>query len=264
MTKGVTKENIFEAVIKYHFLNLEDSLRYFDNGKVRNFQGEVLIEGISENPHYSGAYLVYDGDTILDKVSQRIVRKNGIKESETVPTIEAFVDRLRDENDSDSVFLYNTEKQKITKVKGEFSNYCHEDLESLLENALPKNFLSADGSMPVYEVGTKTANAALTARVLNQRQDYGVKTLVVKKTAYGELGMGKIAEFGKHGLTREFFFEYAPQHRGPFIDEKNKIIGVLREYGPSKAKPLSESYVSFAPQGEIRYVPTSVALKKAA
>ncbi len=262
----VTKENIFEAVIRYHFLNLQDSLKHFCQGRIYDNKGEALVEGIGENPHAHGVYLVYDGAHILDAASKRISRKNGIKETEDVPTIDAFVARLRDEHDPDSVFLYNTEKQKITRVKSEFNNNYEGNLDSLLESSLPSNFLSTDSSMPVYEVGTKTASAVLMAYALNQRQDKGVKTLIIKRTPYGQLGLGKVAEFGKQGLTREFFFEYAPEHQGQFIDEEHKIVGVLREYQKegNKVVPINESYVSFNSQGEIRYVPTSVALKKAA
>ena len=264
MTKGVTKENIFEAAIKYHLLNLQDSLKHCRQGHIYDNAGSALIEGEGENPHANGVYLVYDGDKILDAASERISRKSGIKKTEDVPTIDAFVNRLRDEHDPDSVFLYNTEKQKITRVKSEFNNNYEGSLDDLLKSSLPSNFLSADSSMPVYEVGTKTASAVLMAYALNQRQDKGVKTLIIKRTPYGQLGMGKVAEFDKQGLTREFFFEYAPEHTGPFIDEEHKIIGILREYGKSKDKPLTESYVSFNSQGEVRYVPTSVALKQAA
>ena len=253
----VTKENIFEVMIRNHHDNLQTTLPHL-NGKILHDNEQLpLIEGETENPHYDGLYLVYDGEKILETASSRIMRKKALREAVSVPSEKSFLAQLRNGGDQDNVFLYNTNRQQLTKVKGEFSNAFPAgkgNLDDLLEKYLPTNFMSADGSTPAYEVGTKTANALLTAYVLNRGIDRGVRTIIVKRTAY-DFGMGKVAEFGKNGLTREFFFKYDPEHTGPFIDEEHKIVGVLREYRHKRGKQVctSEQYVSFDAGREVQY-----------
>lgn len=224
-----------------------------------------MKDGEGENPHYKGIYLVYDGKEVLNTIAERLTRKkNPLKEEVSTPTITSFLEQACSEKENTDVILaYNTAERTVTRIKSELRNYS-EELDNIIETHLPYNFVSTDGSISVDGVGSKTSSAALNADILNKPIDKGLRVILTKETPYGYLGMGKLAEFGPDGLTREFFFEYAPEHKGQFIDEKNKIIGVLREYGSSKTKPLSENYVSFNQQGEISYVPTSVALKKAA
>lgn len=265
MTKEVTKENIFEVVIKVHYRNLQDSLPHFSNGKILGPGGEELEEGKEENPYYEGLYLVYDGKEVLNTIAERLTRKkNPFKEAISTPTTTSFLERVCSRvGNTDVILAYNTNEKSITPTKSEFRN-DYNDIDELLETHLPYNFVSTDGSISIREVGSKTSSAALNADVLNKPVDKGLRAILVKETVFGYLSMGKLAEFGPDGLTREFFFEYAPEHKGPFIDEEHRIVGVLREYGKSKSAPINESYVSFNQQGEVRYVPTSVAFKKAA
>lgn len=252
----VTKENLFEVMIRHHYLNLQASRPYLERGVMHDHEHLPLIEGETENPHYNGVYLVYDGDRILETASSRIMRKKALRETLEVSTKDSFLEQLRKSGDQDQVFLYNTRKQQLIRVKGEFSNALpgNQSIDELLEKYLPADFMSADGNIPAYEVGTKTANALLTAYALNKGVDKGVRTIIVKRTAY-DLGMGKVVEFGKKGLIREFFFQYAPEHQGSFVDEEHKIVGVLREYQHRRGKQVctSERYVSVGAGGEVQY-----------
>lgn len=257
----VTKENIFEVMIRNHYGNLQSALPHLEGKNLHDNDQLPLIEGETENPHYGGLYLVYDGEKILETASFRIMRKKALRETVSVPSEKSFLAQLRSGGDQDNVFLYNTKRQQLTKVKGEFSNAFPAgkgSLDDLLEKYLPTNFMSANGSTPAYEVGTKTANALLTAYALNRGIDKGVRTIIVKRTAY-DFGMGKLAEFGPDGLTREFFFKYDSEHTGQFVDEEHKIVGVLREYQHKRGKQVctSEQYVSFSAGGEVQYSPLS-------
>jgi hypothetical protein len=265
---GVNKENIFEVMVSVHYQNLLECLPYFSGGKILGLEGEELEEGRDEVPHYKGQYLVYDGPEVLNTIAERLARKkNPFKESISVPDKASFLERVCAGNKNTDVVLgYNTAEKTITPIKSEFCNDV-KDMDQLLETHLPYNFASADGSVSVYEVGTKTASAALNADVLNHPQDKGLRALLVKRTAYGDLRMGKIAEFGPEGLTREFFFEYAPEHTGPFVDEERKIIGVLRDnyhHVDGELVPQNEYYVSFSPKREVLYTPVSDAVPRRA
>jgi exonuclease VII small subunit len=260
----VNHGNLFETMMKYHVQNLRQSLPHIQNGQILDKDGTPLEQG--ENPYYKGLYLIYDGHEILEKASQRIVRGSAIRETTDVPTQHLFFQTLTAKNtqhkkDPDVAYLYNTKDAKLTRVKGELSNHCEEDLDHILQRCLPEDFESPDGSLSIYDIGTKTANAVLTAYALNSPTDQGVRTIIVKKTPYGSLGMGKLAEFGKDGLTREFYFEHNPNHTGPFIDPEHHIVGVYKQYAHPHQKPAIQ-YIS-AKQLETQTIdPTQRALHK--
>lgn len=267
MTKGmveVNKENIFEVMMSVHYQNLQDSLAHFSNGKILDLEKQELEEGRDENPHYKGQYIVYDGREVLNTIAERLTRKKTpFKEKISTPTKASFLEQVcAGSRNTDVVLAYNTAEKTITPIKSEFRNDA-EDMDSLLDTHLPYNFASKEGSVSVYEVGTKTANAALNADILNHPKDKSLRTLLVKRTAYGNLGMGKLAEFGPEGLTREFFFEYMPEHTGPFVDEERKIVGILRDnyhHVNGQLIPQNEYYISFSPKREVLYTPVSDAV----
>jgi len=254
----VNHQNIFEVLMQYHTQNLHQALPYLQNGQILDKDSTPLEQG--ENPYYKGLYLIYDGQEILEKASSRIVRGSAIRETTYVPTTQQFFQTVAAKNtthkkDPDVVYLYNTKDTKLTRVKGELSNHCEEDLDHILQRCLPADFESPDGSSSIYDVGTKTASAILTAYALNRPADQGVRTIIIKKTPYGSLGMGKLAEFGKDGLTREFYFEHAPHlspRQVPFIDPARKIVGIYKEYThphqPTKTIYLSPSDLSLPTQ----------------
>jgi hypothetical protein len=288
---AVNKENIFEVMMVLHYRNLQASLPHFKEGEILDTDNLPLADG--ESAYYKGSYLVYDGEKIIEKAAQRLIRGNALRESAQITSIDDFVEKLmvknplsnkRKRKDADIVHLYNTTNGQLTRVKSEFSNeykkrrsvsemfssalnyfsYFSKNhpqssgkLDDLLRESLPANFVSPDSSVDAADVGSRTASAVLTAYSLNYNKDQGVKTIIIREGPYGSLGMGKLAEFGKEGLTREFFFEYAPNHQGPFIDEKHQIIGVYREYKKQSSGkppiPVLERIVHFNPNGEWLY-----------
>ncbi len=236
----VNHKNIFEVLMQYHIQNLNQSLPYIQHGQILDKDATPLEQG--ENPYYKGLYLIYDGQEILEKASQRIVRGSAIRETTYVPTQNLFFQTLTANNtthkkDPDVAYLYNTKDAKLTRIKGELSNHCTEDLDHILQRCLPDDFASPDGSIPLADLGTKTANALLTTYALNHPHDQGVRTIIIKRTPYGPLGMGKLTEFGKDGLTREFYFEHNPNHTGPFINQQHHIVGIFKQYAHPHATP---------------------------
>ena len=262
----VTHDNLFETLMRHHVSNLQQSLPHFNNGQILDKDNTSLEHG--ENPYYKGLYLIYDGDHILEKASSRFVRQSAQRETTYVPTQTEFLQTIAAKDTThkkapDVVYLYNTTGAKLTRLKGELSNYHPtENLDNILQRCLPADFESPDGSLSIYDVGTKTANAVLTAYALNRPHNQGVHTIIIKKTPYGSLGMGKLAEFGKDGLTREFYFEHAPhlsQSQVPFIDPAHKIVGIYKEYThplqPTKTIYLSPSDLSLPTQRALHTSP---------
>lgn len=252
----VTRENIFESMIYLQTINLQNSLPHLRNGHIYGSDNKPL--GHEENPYSKGAYVIYDGEAILEKVRPMAVRKGGIGSPIETPRRQDLVQYIHDSKDSDVTLLYNTASQKITPLKGELKNHAQgEDLEKILSHNLPADFAEPHAKeLNLDYIGTKTANAVFIPYLINKDQEQDVRTIVVKRSPYGSLGMGKVAEFGKEGLTREFFMYQDHNHQGPFIDAKNHIVGEMREYIRQNDQLVAHKtyYVHIPQEGDIKYV----------
>ena len=220
----VTRENIFEAMIQLQYFNLLNSLPHFKKGQICDLDG-TFLDG-KENPYSKGAYIIYDGPQILEKARTMAVRKNGFGSTLETPARTDLLDYLKSNKDSDVTILYNTSAQQITPLKGELKNHVEgEDLEKILISSLPADFVEPNAkSLDLDQIGTKTANAIFVPYILNKYKDLGVNTILVKRSPYGSLGMGKVAEFGKDGLTREFFMYHNQTHQGSFVNADYHIV----------------------------------------
>lgn len=263
LNEQVTFDTLFETMIQAHYQNLQACLPHLKEGQMVDTEGKPIGEE-GEIPYYKGLLLAFDGATILERAATRFVRGGAIRETEYTPNANVFIRQLNAKQDPDGVYVYNTINGQLTRIKGELSNKLDGDLDELLTRNLPPTFLSADGSKPVTDVGTKTGIAVLTAYALNNdkekgyfaglvgkaisklkglvyhtedhaedKKQGGVRTLIVKRTPYNGL-LGIVAEFGRDGLTKGFYFDFAngnDRNNGLLIDDERGIIGVYKEYG---------------------------------
>jgi len=251
----VTRENIFEAMIQLQYFNLLNSLPHFKKGQICDLDG-TFLDG-KENPYSKGAYIIYDGPQILEKARTMAVRKNGFGSTLETPARTDLLDYLKSNKDSDVTILYNTSAQQITPLKGELKNYVEgEDLEKILKLSLPADFVKPNAkTLDLGQIGTKTANAIFVPYILNKKKDLGIHTILVKRSPYGPLGMGKVAEFSKDGLTRELFMYHDQNHHGPFVNADYHIVGEIRAYTKENDKLTltQRQYVHILQEGDIQY-----------
>lgn len=262
MSNELKTEGIFDGAVLYLF-------DYYQNPR------EVVVqEGVTERhggKHTPGTTWIYDGETVLERAMLVICKpKTGIRDTSSTQQLEDLVGLVRKEADDDHTYLINTKAKTTTKVKGGLANSAEGvNIEALCEK-LPLNFLSLDGSVPIYNTGQRTDSAMVTAYVLNKsplNDGTEVRVIAVKDTAYANTDFGKIAEFGSGGLLcREFFFMSDPKHEGPYLDAKNSLVGICREYRPGKERVelVSEKYVSITPKGKVQYTPKTDARRMAA
>ncbi|MFA6460662.1 MAG: hypothetical protein WCV90_00210 [Candidatus Woesearchaeota archaeon] len=263
MVMELTKKGIFDAAVLY--------LSSFASNPQKE---EPLKEGVSERHPgklSTGTIWVYDGRTVLERAINQevIVKRQGIRDPINVPNLEDLAGLVRATPDADITYFVNTENKTVTPVKGQLRNYDrNEDLYAMGQR-LPDDFLSYDGSVPKENVGGRTDTAMLAAKVMNAApvsDGSEVRVIIAKETPYANTEYGKIAEFGPEGLLyKEFFLKRDPTHTGPFVDETQKLVGVLREYKPSVSGPVElvqESYVSLE-SGNVNYTPVR-ALERAA
>jgi len=265
MVMELTKKGIFDAAILY--------LTSFVTNPPEE---EPLQEGVSE--HHpgklsTGTVWVYDGRTVLDKAIDQdvVVKREGIRAPVSTPNLEDLAGLVRSTQDKDLTYFVNSEGKTATPVKGQLRNYEKGTSLWELDQQLPDDFLAYDGSVSKENVGGRTDTAMLAAKVMNStpvnNEGSEVRVIIAKETPYANTKYGKVAEFGPQGsLCREFFLFYDPSHTGPFIDENEKLVGVVREYQfTEKGKPVrlvQESYVSVMPEG-VSYTPV-IAARKAA
>jgi hypothetical protein len=265
MVMELTKQTVFDAAILYL------------TGFVTNPPNEeTLREGVSE--HHpgklsTGTVWVYDGRTVLDKAIEQdvVTKREGVRAPVSIPSLEDLAGLVRSTPDNDLTYFVNTEFKTATPVKGQLRNYDRGTSLWELGQQLPNDFLAYDGSVSKENVGGRTDTAMLSAKLMNSTsvnpEGSEVRVIIAKETPYANTKYGKVAEFGPHGaLCKEFFLVHDPSYAGRFIDEKEKFVGVLREYEFTESgrpvKLVQESYVHFE-NGEVKYTPI-VALQKAA
>ena len=225
---------MFKWLVEYHCKhNLEACLPYIQDGIFSFPEGHDIEEGYEENtlPSYKGLVIFANGDTLIDKLRENEVildkKEPEFREINSNTSLFNYIDSVRN---SDGAYVFNSIKSKMAKVRLLNNNPYHcKDVS--LEDMLPENFLSEDGSVDTDEIGTKTRLAAtLPAVYTDESKGQNVETYQIKRTAYGNLKMGKVTHFDKDGLNEEFFLQYDPEHKGSFINEEAKIVGVYRRY----------------------------------
>ncbi len=230
--------SLFGWLVRYRLeRNLPEVLPYIQDGQVLDFKGKPLPVG-RENPYTAGCLILADGQTLADRLrgDDRIILDT--EEPEFLPaanytTFERFLDQQITE---DGAFVYDGRNRQMARVT-EFNNKGDSLLaERIRDNAgkyLPPDFLTYGATSPQKNVsgklGTKT-KLALVLPIFLSTNDWQVHAYQIKRTAYGQPGMGKVTHFGRNGLEEEFFVKYEPDSVGPFLDEEARLVGVYRKY----------------------------------
>jgi hypothetical protein len=197
---------------------------------VENYYKRALYSRIrdgAENHDLIAPLIVRDLSTIRTHVRQNLeFRKLGDIDLKHTLIAEAKKDGayvLDGRTLSNKVYLQNV-VQKVLRDKGV------KTIENMQKHFLPEDFLH-DVKKHNDLIGTRTQNA-ISAGLL------GGKSYVVKQTAYGHSGLGKVCVFDKTGIAAEFFLKKDAESRLPsahYYHPLRKIVGVLHEY-PTKDK----------------------------
>ena len=251
-------DRTFSWLMNMHWMNLE---RYLEHDTT------VPIPEGKENYSYDAMFLVANGAGIADELyADKIIKKKPSGVIARVTSEKTFNDYLALQMamhedggyvyDSDNRLMFrvprfNSNKVNLTlpeRIAAVFAPQLYDPVEIDYEAFHPQDFLSRDGTeAPSGEnLGTRTQSAIDMAT----RYDH-VHVFLIKKSAYGDSGMGKLVHLTHEGVVQEFYFKRD-------TEEPQRFIGVHRVYDRAEGKlqkTYTENVVTPAPQGAAVPVP---------
>ena len=225
------KSDIFEALVRYHFFNnLLPNLHRVVNGRLV-VEGNVP-EGMDKNQVNSGALVIADGETLVDRlISDEVVldEPDELEAPVPIPSTTEFFQYLNGMDGEDGAYIFDSQNRRILQVH-ELNNNPKKLKKIPLSYLVPADFVhyKPENAAKKQRMGTKTRNAARAARA------YDADAFQIKRSRYTDLGFGKVTHFTIDGLAEEFFFKYEPEGKVPLLlDEPGlRIAGVYRRYEP--------------------------------
>lgn len=211
------KEELFRWLVAYHWsINLDQHLRRVDK--------RHLAEGVDENESYRGILIVANGNTLIGHLQEdRVVLDSTIETPISTPKLDHFFLYLSGQRNGDGAYVFDSVNKRIVKVRELKNDVGNPNLRT--DRYLPPDFLAHDTSVSLDEIGTKTR---LAVRLPQAYPD--THALQIKRTAYGDFGMGKVTHFDHRGLAEEFYIAHDHSSEGPFLRPKLGLVGVYRQY----------------------------------
>lgn len=202
--------HLFAWLLKYHYEhNFYECLPHVADGRVK-VDGRPVEEG-AENKLTKGVLIVADGPRLVKALmSKKIIINRVSPEFEPVASYNSLVPCL-DKND-DGAFVYDGANDSMAAVR--FANSTSPLLEARKRTSslIPSDFVYSDGRKLSEEdldqkIGTKT-DLAIHIPAAYGKNDWPIRSYILKTSGYGSLGIGKVAQFGPEGLEREIYFDY--------------------------------------------------------
>jgi hypothetical protein len=229
--------NLFNAMALYHIKNsLPNCMKFFENGKIKDLYNDGYFNEGQENDAHKGFLVVSDGKDVLEK----LVNDDAIEDKDSITyrinSHDELFNYLNSQKDKDGAYVFDSYNNKITRV---MFNRDSDMLKQRLKNnhkgeydlnqKLPYDFLLSNccSDFKTIDVGSKTR----VATQLTHAYDH-LKAVVLKRTGYGDLAIGRVVYVLPNGVNSSMHFEYKPSLNGitPFVDSTNKIAAYLKKY----------------------------------
>ncbi|PIZ51620.1 hypothetical protein COY27_02805 [Candidatus Woesearchaeota archaeon CG_4_10_14_0_2_um_filter_33_13] len=239
------KEDLFELAVVYHIANnLAGGLRTerFDNGKM------LLKEGDEYYPVEAGdetgqrwsrrLFLVANGSDIAETLQQhQVIPPTARVTYKTISGPSDFMQYLNVVTaKKDLAVILDRDSQRVTRQHLDPNAPCFAQIST--EDHLPLDFIADQGAVSLYDedgctnVGSRTNAAYKVSRGIEKDGEiHPIEVVLIKATAYNSLGFGLAVRMTADQIET-FHFNYDPNAQGQFLDEKQKIVGILRTYQP--------------------------------
>jgi hypothetical protein len=211
---------LFDWLVELHYDHLDDCRPHIKHGRFHGLNGQPLVEGEDECEGYKGILLIANGDTLVERLKDNnIVADEQIDSFVPVRNKDEFVAYLRKQRGCDGAYIFNSVDQSITRVY-ELNNNLP---GRVLMEKIPRDFVYSHGkTAQERDLGTKTRLAIGLPQIYDNVDAYQIK-----RTAYTDVGLGKVTHFNKNGLSKEFYFDTL----------HDKIVGRFNTYRPLLRRP---------------------------
>lgn len=236
--------NLFRWMVRYHIdVNLGKCLPDMVNNRLVDEKGRPLKEGYDTRTPHQGFLIVANGDTLAGRLRKDEVILDDHIEFVKVPGLNEFFDYLSANEDSDGAYVFDGINTSITRV-GELNN----NPPSIPRGLSVYDYVPSDFVSYAHDVGVKNKLGTKTRLAIKLPHAYGnTETYQIKRSSYGNTGMGQVTYFGPEGLKEQFFF-MAPDKNPKYYraNSPNELYGVHRKYtrDGNKVIPVLEEIVS--------------------
>jgi len=229
--------DLFSWLAQYHLQNnLIPNLPFIKDSQYLKARGGAKIEEGEENDDTKGVLILSNGDSLVRRLKEEeIILDRSTPMFVPARDYVSFTYYLSRNIRKDGAFVYDGKNESISRISkfGNSSSKMNAARDSY-QRYLPANFIYQDAAVMNQEeydeqIGTKS-DLAMVLPISHTKEDSYVHAYQIKRTAYGNTGLGKVTHFGPDGLMEEFFFRYAPESDGPFVVPERKIVGVHRKY----------------------------------
>jgi hypothetical protein len=229
------EDEVFDLIVREYVNN---DWNKFKNSYDFNNNTQKIGE---ENKKFSGLLMLVNGPTLTDDlIKQKVVIRKDVGEPNYIDNNKELVEVINKYKEKDGALLFNKEEGKVNHTKW----LRNADLDRMIEDYVPEDFLAYDKSICCSDIGNRTYMALLAPQI------HDCKSYLIKQSTYVPQGMNKIASFDKNGIAKEFFIaprEYFPQYEA--FDEEKNVVAIYRHYMMGTKEPRLEYAVT---KNEIR------------
>ena len=179
-----------------------------------------------------------DGDhSIKELVRAGALADFGIEQQTPIRKQEDLVDYLQKNHSGDGAFMYTRGGVRRVALMNNHANLLSRMGEDGVYRLVPKDFVSEDGSVHVR--GNLNHTKTLAALAGPQAVKY-LEGFQVRRSAYGNTGMGAVVHTNKDGVVEMFHFRYEADAKHPLVNVESGggIVGVYRRFRRDKNDEL--------------------------
>lgn len=184
--------------------NIPGLRKHIADGVLLDTEGQPMKEGDEiEYNRYKGLLIIRDGLEVVKKLIEwKMLDPNNIDEFRPAKEKDELFEYILKNGSKDGSFIFNSRTGMIAPVCT--MNNSPPDMPEVdlyKDCIIPEDFIYHDNSVPNARIGNKTHVGIVAAMTVP-----GVKSYLIKRSAYGETGIGKVVEIGPQGLERELYF----------------------------------------------------------
>ena len=234
---------LFDRLVNFHLdHNMAHAMRYISNGTLQLALSEAVPGDENGEQWYKGGVILANGEDLVDRlVTTEIVRPShiGYYPCENEGDIERIF--ASKQTKKDGIFIFERNSGRVARVKIRESSLGG---DYAAEGILPYDFLTEDGSVPLYDSeGSNIGNRAEIAVRITRRDGFDIDAYMIKHTIYNSIGLGPVIHIGREEMH---LLAFVRSDKGPYIDERNQIAAQMKTYKLMNGTFVETSRVNYS------------------